>query len=148
MSAFIGDYLCKADSKYRVVVPASFRKVMMSAQQSVFVLRRNVFEACIDMYPYSEWEALVSGVKAKLNPFDRKHAAFLRELYRGALEVEMDGNGRVLLPRRALEEIGIDKEMVLVGQDTKIEIWESGQYEAMAAGGEDFARLTQDVFGE
>lgn len=83
MLSFIGDYSCKADGKGRVVVPASFRKVMQVSQQSVFVLRKNIFETCVDMYPYSEWEALMAGVRGKLNPFDRNHAAFLRGWYGG-----------------------------------------------------------------
>ena len=55
MASFIGDYTCKADSKCRVVVPASFRRVMVASQQTFFVLRKNVFGKCIDMYPLQEW---------------------------------------------------------------------------------------------
>lgn len=146
MLAFIGNYSCKADSKSRIVVPASFRKAMTVSQQTVFVLRKNIFEMCIDMYPYSEWEMLLSGLRAKLNPFDREHAAFLRELYRGAQEVEMDGNGRILLPVRLLEKIGVDKEMVMAGQDSKIEIWGAGEYQKTAMGQDDFVRMTGQIF--
>lgn len=148
MLSFIGDYLCKADNKFRIVVPSSFRKGMMTAGQTVFVLRKNIFESCIDMYPYNEWELLVAGLGSRLSSFDRKHAAFLRELYRGAQEVEMDGNGRILIPRRLLEDIGVDREMILVGQNAKIEIWESGRYERSTVGGEGFEQLTREVLGE
>lgn len=147
MLSFIGDYSCKADGKGRVVVPASFRKVMQVSQQSFFVLRKNIFETCVDMYPYSEWEALMAGIRGKLNPFDRNHAAFLRGWYRGTLEVEMDGNGRILLPKRLLEEIGVDRELVLAGQDAKIEIWSEQAYRQSAIDPEEFAGLTQQVFG-
>ena len=83
MASFIGDYSCKADSKCRIMVPVSFRKVMAEMQQETFVVRRNVFEDSLDMYPYKEWEALVESLRARLNLFDRRHAAFMRELYRG-----------------------------------------------------------------
>lgn len=146
MVSFIGDYSSKSDSKSRVVVPVSFRKVMTAAQQNVFVLRKNVFESCLDMYPIAEWENLVAGLRAKLNPFDRKHEAFFRELYRGTVEVEMDGGGRILLPKRLLDSVGIDKEMVLAGQDAKIVIWGREQYERVAMDGEAFAELTQQIF--
>ena len=116
MASFIGDYTCKADSKCRVVVPASFRRVMVASQQTFFVLRKNVFGKCIDMYPLQEWENMIAGVRARLNLFDPKHAAFFREFCRGTQEVEMDTNGRILLPRKMLDEIGIDKEMVLAGR--------------------------------
>lgn len=148
MRSFIGDYTCKADSKCRVVVPASFRKVMSETQQMTFVVRKNIFEESLDMYPVREWEVLVAGLRSKLNLFDRRHAAFLRELYRGIQEVEMDANGRILLPRKMLEEIGVDRDLVLVGQDSKIGVWNVGTYETLRLGGEEFARLTQEVFGE
>ena len=62
MASFIGDYTCKADSKCRVVVPASFRRVMVASQQTFFVLRKNVFGKCIDMYPLQEWENMIAGI--------------------------------------------------------------------------------------
>lgn len=147
MSSFIGDYSCKADSKCRVMVPASFRKVMTEGRQTVFVVRKNVFEASLDLYPYQAWEAMVGELRLKLNMFDRRHVMFLRELYRGVQEVEMDANGRILLPRRMLEEAGIGKELVLAGQDSKIAVWDVRMYEELRMGGEDFARLTQEIFG-
>lgn len=148
MASFIGDYSCKADSKCRIMVPVSFRKVMAEMQQVTFVIRRNAFEDSLDMYPYREWELLVESLRARLNLFDRRHAAFMRELYRGVQEVEMDASGRILLPKRMLEEVGIDKELVLAGQDTKIEVWDVKKYDGVKMEGEDFARLTQEVFGE
>lgn len=147
MLSFIGEYSCRADNKYRVVVPSPFRKIMEAGQQEVFVLRKNIFEACIDMYPYKEWEMLVADLRGKLNLFDRTHAAFLRELYRGTQQVEMDGNGRILLPRRMLEEVGVEKEIVLAGEDTKIELWGAKAYAGIGMKGEDFAGLTQQIFG-
>ena len=67
MSSFIGDNTCKADNKCRVVVPASFRKAMVASCQSVFVLRKNVFEKCLDMYPMDEWERMIAGIRSKLS---------------------------------------------------------------------------------
>lgn len=146
MSAFIGDYSCKADSKCRVVVPASFRRVMESSQQALFVLRKNVFEACIDMYPYQEWEAMVAKLRAELNLFDREHVVFLREFHRGTQEVEMDGNGRILLPKRMLEDIGVDKDMIFAAQDSLIQIWNPQMYEAVAVDGDTLGRIAEEIF--
>ena len=147
MSAFIGDYICKADSKCRVVVPASFRRVMESSGRVLFVLRKNVFEDCIDMYPYDEWESRISKLRSELNLLNRKHAAFLREFCRGTQEVKMDANGRVLLPRRMLEEVGIDKELVFAAQDSIIQIWDTKVYEDVAVGGEELGRMAEEIFG-
>jgi len=147
MSSFVGDYTCKADSKCRVVVPSSFRKVMTASGQSLFVLRKNVFEKCIDMYPMEEWEKMMMGLKGRLNRFNARHVAFLREFCRGTQEVEMDANGRILLPRKMLEEAGIGKEMVLAAQDTMIQIWDAEIYEQVAVEPGELGRLAEEIFG-
>ena len=146
MCTFIGDYTGKMDNKCRVVVPASFRKQMMAAGLSVFVLRRSVFEKCIDMYPIDEWELMLAGIRAKLNLFNAKHVAFMREFCRGTLEVEMDANGRILLPRRLLDEVGIDKEMVFAGQDKMIQLWEVEEYDRVAVTSEELSDLAEEIF--
>lgn len=146
MCTFIGDYTGKMDNKCRVVVPASFRKALMTAGVSVFVLRRSVFEKCIDMYPMDEWERMLAGIRDKLSLFNAKHVAFMREFCRGTLEVEMDANGRILLPRRLLEEVGIDKEMVFAGQDRMIQLWEVGEYGRVAVTPEELGDLAEEIF--
>ena len=146
MSSFIGDNTCKADNKCRVVVPASFRKAMVASCQSVFVLRKNVFEKCLDMYPMDEWERMIADIRSKLNLFNAKHVAFLREFSRGTQEVEMDTNGRVLLPRKMLEEVGIDKEMVFAGQDVLIQVWDAKTYEEVAVGPDVLSDLAKEIF--
>ena len=146
MCTFIGDYTGKMDNKCRVVVPASFRKQMMAAGLSGFVLRRSVFEKCIDMYPIDEWERMLAGIRAKLNLFNAKHVAFMREFCRGTLEVEMDANGRILLPRRLLDEVGIDKEMVFAGQDKMIQLWEVEEYDRVAVTSEELSDLAEEIF--
>lgn len=146
MGSFIGDYTCKADGKGRVTVPVSFRKAMLQQQQSVFVLRKNLYEPCLDMYPYSEWEKLMEGVRAKLSMFDRDQAAFMRGWYRGTLEVEMDGNGRILLPRRMIDEVGGERGLVLAGQDTKIEVWGEEAYARSVMDPDELGALAGRVF--
>lgn len=66
---------------------------------------------------------------------------------RGTQEVEMDANGRVLLPRRMLEEVGIDKELVFAAQDSIIQIWDTKVYEDVAVGGEELGRMAEEIFG-
>ena len=146
MCTFIGDYTGKMDNKCRVVVPASFRKQMMAAGLSVFVLRRSVFEKCIDTYPIDEWERMLAGIRAKLNLFNAKHVAFMREFCRGTLEVEMDANGRILLPRRLLDEVGIDKEMIFAGQDKMIQLWDVEEYDRVAVTSEELSDLAEEIF--
>ena len=85
-------------------------------------------------------------VRARLNLFDPKHAAFFREFCRGTQEVEMDTNGRILLPRKMLDEIGIDKEMVLAAQDSMIQVWDARVYEEVAISGEELGMMAEEIF--
>ena len=143
--SFVGEYTCKADNKCRVVVPSSFRKVM--ATQTIFVLRRNVFEKCIDLYPLDEWERMMEQVNGRLNRFNPTHVAFLREFCRGTQEVEMDSNGRILLPRKMLDEVGIEKEMVLSAQNAMIQIWDIKTYEQVALNPMELEKLADEILG-
>ena len=140
MLSFIGDYTCKLDSKGRGVVPAVFRKEMQAAGEVSFVMRRNIFDECIDVYPKN------AGLREKLSQFNREQVRFFREFFRGAQEVELDGNGRVLIPRKMLDGIGIEgDEIVMVGQDSKIEIWGKIKYEESTMNTDEFVLLTSQI---
>ena len=146
MLSFSGDYTCKLDSKGRGVVPAVFRKEMQAAGEVSFVMRRNIFDECIDVYPKDEWLKLIAGLREKLSQFNREQVRFFREFFRGAQEVELDGNGRVLIPRRMLDSIGIEgDEIVMVGQDSKIEIWGKIKYEESTMNTDEFVLLTSQI---
>lgn len=146
MLSFIGDYTCKLDSKGRVVVPAVFRKEMQAIEEDSFVLRRNIFDECIDVYPKGEWLNLITGLRSKLSQFNREQSRFLREFFRGVLEVELDGNGRILIPRKMLEEVGVEgEEIVMVGQGSKIEIWGKIKYEESVMDTDEFVLLTTQM---
>ncbi len=146
MLSFIGDYTCKLDSKGRAVVPAVFRKEMQAAGEVSFVMRRNIFDECIDVYPKKEWLDLIAGLRSKVSQFNREQSRFLREFFRGVLEVELDGNGRILIPRKMLDNIGIEgDEIVMVGQDSKIEIWGKIKYEESTMDTDEFVLLTSQI---
>ena len=83
MLSFIGDYTCKLDSKGRAVVPAVFRKEMQAAGEVSFVMRRNIFDECIDVYPKDEWLKLIAGLREKLSQFNREQVRFFREFFPG-----------------------------------------------------------------
>ena len=148
MLSFIGDYTCKLDNKGRVVVPSAFRKGAAAVGESFFVLRRNIFEKCIDLYPKGEWLNLIDDLRNRISSFDQEESRFKREFFRGVLEVELDGNGRILIPRKMLDSIEVVGDIEMVGQDSKIEIWDKINYEESAMNTEDFVNLTTRVFGK
>lgn len=147
MLTFFGKYFCKTDGKFRVAVPASFRRVMEASGQEAFVLRKNIFENCMDLYPVVEWERKITLIQSRLDFFNPRHAKFFRHYNAEAQEVEMDASGRILLPKRLLEELEMGKELIFSGQGSKIEIWDQQAFGTDAElGKNDFIALIKEVF--
>lgn len=135
------------DAKGRVNVPSAFRKLMQTASQDRFVVRKNIYEKCLDLYPMQEWERQLENIRRSINPYNRRHAGFLREFHRGTAEVQVDSNGRILIPRRLLDYAMLEKEVVFAGQDGKIEIWSQSEYDSVEVDQEAFMKLADDVLG-
>lgn len=142
MITFIGEYSAKLDDKCRVVFPAPFKSLMPSDGDMRFVIKKDIFEDCLEMYTFEEWERKSQEVKSKLNFFNRSHASFWREYMRDRAIVEPDSKlGRISIPRKLLESIGVTKEIVFSGSDYKIEIWAKEKYEASAISNEEFLNI-------
>jgi len=147
MITFIGDYTVRLDSKGRLSFPAAFKKQIREAVQDGFVLKRDVFENCLIMYPMEEWERQNKIIKARTNPYNKEHARFLRMFFSGTAEVALDANNRMLIPKRLLEYAGIENEVVMAGQSGKIEIWSSEQYGRVSETDDDFAAMAERILG-
>ena len=147
MTSFIGDYTVKLDSKGRLSFPAAFKKQGREAIQDGFVLKRDVFENCLIMYPMEEWERQNKMIRARTNPYNKEHARFLRMFFSGTAEVSLDANNRMLIPKRLLEYAKISDEVVLAGQSGKIEIWASDQYGQVSVADDDFAIMAEEILG-
>ena len=142
MITFIGEYSAKLDDKCMVVCPAPFKSLMPSDGDMRFVIKKDIFEDCLEMYTFEEWERQSQEVKSKLNFFNRSHASFWREYMRDRAIVEPDSKlGRISIPRKLLESIGVTKEIVFSGSDYKIEIWAKEKYEASAISNEEFLNI-------
>ena len=142
MVKFIGEYSGKVDDKGRIIFPSAFKSLMQNEGDMRFVIKKDIFEDCLGMYTYSEWERQSEELKAKLNFFNRKHAAFWREYMRNRAIVAPDSKlGRITVPKKLLEAIGVDKEVVFSGNDHKIEIWAKDRYESGAVSEEEIISL-------
>ncbi len=148
MAGFIGDYNCKLDDKGRVALPSAFKKVFQESGQNTVVVKKDIFEQCLILYPLSEWEHQIKILRSKINPYNREHSKFLREFFRGTAEVKLDANNRVLIPKRLLELVLIKKNICLAGQETKIEMWADNLYEDVSENEESFATLAEKVMGD
>jgi len=145
---FVGEYIAKLDTKGRVIFPAPLKRQIPEEEIAhAFVVKRDIYEKCLLLYPMSEWQYQTSILKKKLNPFNKKHAEFLREYYRGTAEISFDGSFRLLIPKRLLEYVSVDKDLVFAGQEGKIEIWAKEVYESKKSDNEDFANLANDILG-
>ena len=147
MVNFIGDYTVRLDSKGRLSFPSAFKKQIREAAQEGFVLKRDVFENCLIMYPMEEWERQNKIIRARTNPYNKEHARFLRMFFSGTAEVALDSNNRMLIPKRLLEYADIGDEVVMAGQSGKIEIWASDKYGSVSETGAEFAAMAEKILG-
>ena len=148
MHTLIGTYECKADAKGRLMLPVALKKQLISSLDKGFVLKRAVFQPCLELYPLQEWEALMQKVN-KLNRFKKKNNDFIRRFTAGVKAIELDVSGRLLIPKDLIGFAGIKKEIVVSSAVNIVEIWDKAQYEkAIDDAASDFASLAEDVMGQ
>ncbi|GAA3773407.1 division/cell wall cluster transcriptional repressor MraZ [Corallibacter vietnamensis] len=148
MSSLIGTYECKVDAKGRLMLPAALKKQLAPVLQNGFVLKRAVFQPCLELYPMEQWETLMQRVN-KLNRFKKKNNDFIRRFTAGVKIIEVDVTGRVLIPKDLIGFAGISKEIVVSSSIDILEIWDKDKYEqAIDDAMGDFADLAEEVMGQ
>jgi MraZ protein len=147
MATFIGDYTCKADVKGRVILPMAFKKQMPANACDHFVVRKDIFENCLVLYSIEDWNRQLEKIRKRINPYNREHNKFLRNFFKGTAELLLDSNNRMLIPRRLMDLIGADRDVVLAGQDGRIEIWAVNVYDKIDMPADEFANLAEKLMG-
>ena len=148
MHTLIGSYECKADVKGRLMLPVGLKKQLAASLNSGFVLKRAVFQPCLELYSLVEWESLMQKVN-KLNRFKKKNNDFIRTFTAGVRFIELDASGRILIPKELIAFAGITKDIILTSAVNIIEIWDKEKYEkAIDDASSDFAVLAEDVMGQ
>jgi MraZ protein len=127
MIGFLGEFEATIDAKGRFLLPAGFKKQLPLDAAAKFVINRG-FEKCLTLYPLLSWEPIFSQI-SQLNDFDPKVREFRRYFLNGAIEVELDSAGRLLLPKNLLGHASLEKDIVLVSAVNKIEIWDKVKYD-------------------
>ena len=135
MTGFLGEYESKLDAKGRFLFPAGFRKQLPEGDASSekqpagaqFVMNRG-FEKCLTLFPMHAWKPIFDRI-TQLNDFDPKVRAFRRYFLNGAITLEPDSAGRLLIPKNLMEYAGLEKQIVLASAVNKIEIWDKNQYQ-------------------
>lgn len=148
MTNILGTYECKIDAKGRLMFPVAFKNQMGDTIKHGFVIKRSIFKKCLELFPIRQWQD-ESNMVSKLNMFKKRNAEFVTKFMAGVKPVELDGSGRLLIPKDLLKYGGISKEIVLTSVVNRVEIWDKTAYEnAIDYDADDFANLAEDVMGE
>ncbi|MDR1810452.1 MAG: division/cell wall cluster transcriptional repressor MraZ [Prevotella sp.] len=150
MFSFIGNIEARLDAKARVFVPAAFRKILQSAGQSELILRKDIFQNCLALYPLVVWEEEIDRLRSRLNRWDKNQQQLFRRFVMDAERLELDASGRILLPLRCRQLVGIESDICFLGVDNIIEIWTKEGLEQAAASaesnfGDEIQRLMSNI---
>jgi len=144
MNTLVGTYECKVDTKGRLMLPSGLKKQMLPLLEEGFVLKRSVFQPCLELYPMSEWNLLMDKMNG-LNRFSKKNNDFIRKFSAGVKIIDVDASGRLLIPKDLINFASIEKEIVVSSAINIVEIWDKEKYESVISDSEDFADLAEDV---
>ena len=148
MISILGTYECKADIKGRIMLPSGLKKQILPVLNDGFVVKRSVFNKCLEIHPMSEWEKIVNQVN-KLNRFVKKNNDFIRSYMSGLKIVSVDNSSRLLIPKDLIKFAGLEKEIVLSSSVNIIEVWDKVEYEnSVSKSLENFGDLAEDVMGD
>lgn len=148
MQHFIGTYECKADEKGRIMLPVSLKKQLSDKLKNGFVIKRAVFNSCLELYPLKEWDKLMLRIN-KLNRFNKKNIDFIRRFTAGVRQIDIDISGRILIPKDLINHARISKNIVVSSAVNILEIWDKTLYEeAINDAKGDFGNLAEDVMGD
>jgi len=145
MISFLGEYEATLDAKGRFLLPVGIKRQLPQSETTRFVINRG-FEKCLSLYPIQSWQPLYDQI-SHLNDFDPKVREFRRFFLNGAIEIEPDSAGRILVPQNLKEYAGLEKDIVLAAAGNKIEIWDKEKYKKFFEqySTEDFSALAQSV---
>ena len=130
------------------MIPAVLKKQLAAALQDGFVIKRAVFQTCLELYSMAEWDKMMQKIN-KLNRFKKKNNDFIRRFTAGVKIIEMDSAGRLLIPKDLISFSGISKQVVLTSAVNILEIWDKDKYEqAIDDAASDFADLAEEVMGQ
>lgn len=146
MNILLGTYECKVDAKARISLPVALKKQLPQLSDG-FVLKRSVYEKCLELWPMQEWKKTMEGIN-QLNRFVRENDLFIRKFMAGVKFIEMDDTARFPISKDLLQYAQLSKEVVLASKLNIIEIWDKEAYEQVINEDSiDFAALATKVMG-
>ena len=148
MNHFIGTYECKIDVKGRILIPSALKKQITISSENGFVIKRGLFNNCLELYPFDQWKFVMNKID-QLNRFNKKNIDFIRRFTAGVRMVDIDTNGRLLIPKDLIKHACIRKDIVLSAAVNILEIWDKNLYEEIIDEAKvDFSSLAEEVMGD
>ena len=145
---FLGNIEAKTDTKGRAFLPAAFRKVLQGGGDERLVLRKDVFQPCLVLYPESIWNEQMDSLRSRLNRWNKQHQQVFRQFVSEVELVTLDGNGRFLIPKRFLRMADITQDIKFIGMGDTIEIWSNQKVEQQQMKPEEFGQALQMLMEE
>ena len=142
---FLGNIEAKTDMKGRAFLPAIFRKVLQASGEEKLVLRKDIFQQCLVLFPESVWNQRVDLLKSQLKQWKPAHQQILRQFVSEAEVVSLDGNGRFLISKRLQRLAGLEQDLQFIGVDDTIEIWSPQHLKACLKTDEEFGSALENI---
>ena len=143
-----GDIEAKIDTKGRAFLPSVFRKALQASGEENLFLRKDLFQPCLVLYPESVWIKQLDVVRNKLSRWNRQHQLLYRQFLSGVEALTLDGNGRILIPKRYLNIASIDQSIQFLGLGDYIEIWRPGEKEKPFLEADNFSEAIENILGD
>lgn len=148
MIRFLGNIDAKLDAKGRIFIPSQFRKQLLNATEENLIMRKDIFQDCLTLYPESVWNEDLNELRSRLNKWNAKHQQILRQFVRDVEIIVPDSNGRILIPKRYLKMVQIENEVELIGVDNKIEIWSKNKAEESLLDPSEFGKMLEEIMDQ
>lgn len=144
---FLGNIDAKTDTKGRAFLPATFRKVLNASGEESLILRKDIFEPCLVLYPQSVWNQRMDALRKRLSRWNKYDQMIYRQFVTDVEIITLDNSGRFLIPKRYLKMVNIDQQIRFTGMDDCIEIWATGESEQPFMSAEEFSKAMEETMG-
>ena len=147
MAFFTSEHECKLDAKGRLVLPSRLKSVLPEASKKSIIIRKG-FEPNLIIYPLHEFQNIYTRINS-LNEFSSEQRKLKRNLFSSISQIDLDSNGRFLLPKSMIFHTGLEKDVILVGMGNVIELWSPDNYKKyLINDAKEFSKLAQKYLDE
>lgn len=147
MVRFIGNIDAKMDEKGRVFFPAVFRRILQKDGDEALMVRKDVHQNCLVLYPKSVWNQILDDMRSRLNRWNSKQQMMLRQFVAGVDELVIDGNGRILIPKRLQQQINLQPGVRFIGMDDIIELWSQSEADSLLDNAAELGENLEQLLG-